>query len=102
MVSSASIWDTCSLLHLSNHPPYRAKIDLKKVVRWRSPLSMFTYSESLFNLINKRSQPQEMRPTIDLQYVRDSYSTEEISDVCIYLDPKILPIVSQRLENMMN
>ena len=42
---------------------------------------MFTDSKSLFDVITKSSQTQERRLMIDLQAVRNAYTTHEISNV---------------------
>lgn len=60
---------------------YCIKRDLELLFQRRIPLKMFTDPKRLFDVITKCSQTQERRIMIDLQTVRDAYSSQEISDV---------------------
>ena len=55
--------------------------DLEKLMGRKVPLSMFTDSRSLFDIITKASSTKEKRLMIDLTASREGYEKNEISDI---------------------
>ena len=60
---------------------YIIKYDLQSMLGRRIPMTMYTDSTSLFDVITKCSSTLEKRLMIDISAVRQAYEREEISDV---------------------
>ena len=60
---------------------FTLKYDLESLLKQRIPLSLFTDSRSLFDVIKKSSSTSEKRLMIDITSVRKAYENQEISDV---------------------
>lgn len=60
---------------------FTIKTDLERMLNKRIPLSMFTDSKSLFDIITKCSSTTEKRLMIDIRSVQEGYETQEISDM---------------------
>ena len=66
---------------------YTLNQDLKDIMKKDIPISMFTDSKSLFDVITKASYTAEKSLMIDITAVRNAYNPEEISDGALLKGP---------------
>lgn len=60
---------------------YTLKYDLENILKRKIPLTMFTDSKSLFDVITKYSDTTEKRLQIDLSSIREGYNCQDISHI---------------------